>query len=66
MIRTSTPCLVKRGGNAAEHFLDRCLGVVSDDEDQDAVATQIERWNEAHASLLKLKAGHALRGQKSF
>ena len=58
--------LVKRGGNAAEHLLDRCLGVVSDDEDQDAVATQIERWNEAHASLLKLKAGHALGGPKCF
>src|SRR5438093_12470478 len=43
--------LVERGGNAAEHFLDRCLGVVSDDEDQDALATQIEQWNEAHASF---------------
>src|SRR6478672_3776289 len=58
--------LVKRGGNAAEHLLDRCLGVVSNDEDQHAVATQIERWSEAHASFLKLKAGHPLGGSKCF
>ena len=50
--------LMERGGNAAEHFLDRRFRVVSDNEDQDAVATQIEQWNEAHASYLKLKAGH--------
>src|SRR4029453_7413367 len=36
------------------------------DKDQDAVATQIERWNEAHASLLKLKAGHAPPGAVLF
>src|SRR6478672_6856451 len=58
--------LVERRGNATEHLLDRRLGIVSDDEDQDALTAQVERWNEAHASFLKLKAGHAPPGAVVF
>ena len=50
--------LVQRGRDAAQHFLDRRLGIVGDDEDQDALPVQIKKRNGTHAPFLKLKTGH--------
>ena len=64
MIKTSTSFLVKRSRDAAQHFLDRRLRVVGDDEDQDALSAQIKRANGTHAPFLKLKTGHSPGGPR--
>ena len=61
MISTSTSSWWSEAGNAAEHLLDRRLRIVGDDENQDALAAQVERWNGAHVSFLQAKNGPVAR-----
>jgi hypothetical protein len=54
--------LMEGSGDAAQHFLDRRLRIVGDNEDENAFATQLERRNGVHVPVFAAKNGPFQKG----